>query len=97
MANFPRFIRSRRQQSNNLDDLQKFMYLRNYLHGPALQAINGLTFTNSNYTEALKIFKDRFGNVQQTLPSHIERLAYLPNILSNSNLTEIRKFYYEIE
>ena len=50
---------------SDLDDVQKSMYLRSYLQSPALQAINGLTVTNSNYTEALKILKDRFGNVQQ--------------------------------
>ena len=64
---------------------------------PALQDINGLTLINSNYTEALEILKDRFGNVQQIVLLHIERLANLPNISSDSNLTEIRKFYDEIE
>ena len=64
---------------------------------PALQDINGLTLINSNYTEALEILKDRFGNVQQIVLLHMERLANLPNISSDSNLTEIRKFYDEIE
>ena len=82
---------------SDLDDVQKFTYLRGYLQGPALQAINGLTLTNSDYTETLKILKDRFGNVQQIVSSHVERLANLPNILSDSNLTEIRKCYVEIE
>ena len=49
--------------STDLDVVQKSTYLRSYLQGPALQAINGLTLTNSNYTEALKILKDIFGNV----------------------------------
>ena len=45
----------------------------------------------------LKILKDRFGNVQQVVSSHMEKLANLPNISSDSNLTEIIKFYDEIE
>ena len=57
---------------SDLDDVQKFTYFRSYLQGPALQAINGLTLTNSNYIEALKILKDRFGNVQQIVSSHME-------------------------
>ena len=48
---------------SDLDDVQKITYFRSYLQGPALKAINGLTLTNSNYIEALKILKDRFGNV----------------------------------
>ena len=82
---------------SDLDDVQKVTYLRSYLQGTALQAINGLTLTISNYTGALKILKDRFGNVQQIASSHMERLANLPNIPSDSNLTEIRKFYDKIE
>ena len=82
---------------SDLDDVQKFAYLRSYLQGLVLQAINGLTFTNSDYAESLKIWKDRFGNVQQIVSSHMERHANLPNISSDSNLTEIRKFYDEIE
>ena len=56
-----------------------------------------LTLTNSYYTEALKILKDRFENNQQIVYSYMERYANLPNISSDSNLTEIRKFYAEIE
>ena len=97
MTNFPRFIRSRHDTCSDLDDVQKFTYLRSYLQGLVLQAINGLTFTNSDYAESLKIWKDRFGNVQQIVSSHMERHASLPNISSDSNLTEIRKFYDEIE
>ena len=33
--------------SSDLDDIQKFTYLRSYLQGSALQAINGFTLTNS--------------------------------------------------
>ena len=73
------------------------MYLRSYLQGPALQAINGFILTNSNHTEALKSLKGRFGNVQQIVATHMERLANLPNIWSDSNLTEIKKFYDKIE
>ena len=82
---------------SDLDDVQRFTYLRRYLQGPALQAVNGFALTNTNYTEAFKILKDRFGNVQQIVSSYLKSLATLPNISSDSNLTEIRKFYDEIE
>ena len=61
-----------------------------------LQAVTGLTLANSNYTEELKILKDRFGNVQQIVSSHIEKLANLSNISSDSSLTKNRKFYDQI-
>ena len=42
------------------------------------------------------IIKDRFRNVQH-VSLHMEKLANLPHISSDSNWTEIRKFYDEIE
>ena len=77
---------------SNPDGVQKFTYPRSYLQGPALRSVNGFTLTNSNYTEALKVLRDRFGNVQQIVSSHMEKLANLPNISPGSNLTKIRKF-----
>ena len=55
---------------SNLDDFQECMYLRSYLQGPVLQAINRLSLTNSHYTETLNILKKRFGNVQEIVSSH---------------------------
>ena len=44
----------------------------------------------------MKILKDRFGNVQQIVSSHIEKLSNLSNISSDSSLTKNRKFYDQI-
>ena len=44
-----------------------------------------------------KILKDRFGNVQQIVSSHMERLVNLHNISSDPSLTKIRKLYNEID
>ena len=79
------------------DEVQTFQYLRSYLQGPAIQAIHGLTSANSNYTTALKILKDVFGNVQQIVSSHMEKLPNLLNISSDTNLAEIRKIFDEIQ
>ena len=66
LIEWPTFLNSFEVAINtcgDLDDVQKLrIYLQSYLQGPALQAINGITLTNSNYTKALKILKDRFGN-----------------------------------
>ena len=59
--------------------------------------MHGLTSANSNYTTALKILKDVFGNVQQIVSSHMEKLPNLLNISSDTNLAEIRKIFDEIQ
>ena len=57
-------------QNTGLGRMDKFNYLRSLLKGSVRDAISGLMLTEANYTEAVIIFKPRFGNKQQIISKH---------------------------
>ena len=50
-------------KNDSLSNIGKFNYLRSKLSGDAKSAITGLSLSHVNYSVALNILKDRFGNV----------------------------------
>ena len=64
-------------KNDSLSDIEKFNYLRNKLTGDAKSAITGLSLSNENYSVALKILTDRFGNVQDTVDLHYTAIINL--------------------
>ena len=69
----------------DLQPVQKFMYLKNYLRGSAAAAIAGMSVTNLNYTEALEILQRRFGKphiIKNALYSKIQSLRIPPDRVS---------------
>ena len=55
-----------------LKNVDNFNYLRSLLEGTALSAITGLALTESNNANAVDILKQRFGNKQLIISSHME-------------------------
>ena len=55
---------------SNLLDVEKLKYLKSVI-GEATNAIYELPLTNDNYWEAINILKDRFGNKQINILSHM--------------------------
>ena len=64
-------------KNDSLSAIEKFNYLRNKLTGDAKSAITGLSLSNENYSVALKILTDRFGNVQVTVDLHYTAIINL--------------------
>ena len=64
-------------KNDSLSDIENFNYLRNKLTGDAKSAITGLSLSNENYSVALKILTDRFGNVQDTVDLHYTAIINL--------------------
>ena len=83
--------------SSELSDVQKFTYLRSYLTDAALKSVSGLTLTNENYGKALTILKERYGNKQAIVSTHMEKLANLRVVSSDANITGLPKLFDEIE
>ena len=83
--------------SSSLSKVEKFNYLRSYLEGEALHTVSGLSLTNDNYEKALKLLKDRFGNPQLIISTHMNELLKLKKIHSDKDLSAIRRFYDDIE
>ena len=81
---------------SNLLDVGKFNCLKILVISEAANAISGLSLTNDNYGEAINILKDRFGNKQIIISSHMNSLLKLPMVKEN-DLQQLRSFYDEVE
>jgi hypothetical protein len=84
-------------ENNDLNDVDKFQYLRSLLEGSAVNAIFGLSLTNSNYKEAVALLKDRFGNKQVIISKHMKSLMQLPVVTDNDDLKKLRLLYDKSE
>ena len=83
--------------SSDLNDVQKFIYIRGYLTDGALNSISGLTLTNENYRKALTVLKKSYGNKQAIVSTRMEKLANLQVVSSDANMTVLRKLFDEIK
>jgi len=66
-----------------LKNVDKLNYLKSLLEGAALSAITGLALTEPNYANAVDILKERFGNKQLIISSHMDALLKLKPALSD--------------
>ena len=84
--------------NNTISNIQKFTYLRGYLGGEAEKCIDGMSLTNANYVQALNLLKERYGNKQLVISSHMDDLVRLERLSSSRvNVSEVRKLYDKIE
>lgn len=70
-------FRSAVHSNEKLAPVDKFNYLRGKLTGEARSAIAGLSLTNENYSVAIKILHERFGDTQEIIDVHYKRLLNL--------------------
>ena len=78
----------------HLSDIEKFNYLRSYLSGNALHAIDGFSLSSANYEKAMLLLKERYGNTQVIITSHMNELLKIPKVRTDG---EIRQCYDNIE
>ena len=83
-------------KDDSIDDMMKFTYLRQKLEGQAKIALDGLTLTKANYREAVKLLKERFGDEQFIIQSHMDELLALEPCESG-NVESLRKLYDVVE
>ena len=72
-------------KNTKLSAIEKFSYLRSKLTGEARSAISGLSLSNENYQIAIDILKERFGNEQEVIDLHYNRLISLRPATSNTS------------
>ena len=84
-------------KNSQLSNIEKFSYLKGYLGGEAEKCVEGITLTEENYEEALKVLKERFGNPQLTITAHMNKLLKLNKIKSGANVKELRTLFDQIE
>ena len=84
-------------ENDELSNVQKMIYLQNLTTGPAAATIAGFSLSNNNYKEALEMLKQRFGDKQMLISTHMKALYQLKRVTSISDLHAIRKVYDIIE
>lgn len=77
--------------NNQLDDVQKLIYLKSSLKGEPLRLIESLSLVASNLQVALDTLKTRYENRLQTINAHIKNLVNMPAITRN-NSSNLREF-----
>lgn len=77
----------------HVEDVEKFIFLKSHLDKPASELLEGFSTTNSDYKEALKLFKDTYGN--KSLLRKI-RISKLLNIERHDGKTSLRSKYNKI-
>jgi len=60
--------------NGSLTNVYKFNYLKGKVFGQSREANSGLALTNENYILAVYILKERYGNVQQTVKTHYDKI-----------------------
>ena len=83
--------------NTNINDIDKFNYLKGCLKGEAQATISGLTLSSENYTQAVDLLTDRFGNEQVLISAHMESLLKIDKIRSVNNIKGLRMLYTHVE
>lgn len=76
--------------NEDLSEIDKFSYLRASLRGSAASAIKGFPLTGENYSGAVKLLKERYGDSQKIISTHMDLLINLPVISNGKDLRAIR-------
>lgn len=84
-------------QSETLSEIDKFKYLKSYLTGKAAAAIEGLAVTTENYRVAIDLLKERFGQKELIIESHMSRLLAIKPVHDSRNVNALRSLYDETE
>ena len=79
----------------SLSPVEKINYLRAKVEGESEEVISGLTLTNANYEEAIKLLQKRFGQNEIIINAHFTKLMDLP--ASSSHTSALRTSYDSIE
>jgi hypothetical protein len=81
-------------ENDDISIIDKFNYLHSLLEGKAARAIHGLPLTESNYSSAIEILKDRFSKPQAIISAHMDELLKLQ--VCNNRPNALRSFYNKV-
>ena len=82
-------------QNPTLSDIEKLHYLNSKLTGKAKDAVSGILLSNENYSVAVNLLKDRFGDKQSVINCHYTELINVPP--ANNTSKGLRMLYDEAE
>lgn len=77
-------------ENENINNVQKFLYLKSSLKGEASQVLHSLEASDTNYPIAWEILKNRYDNKRVIVNTHIKAIFDLPS-LSKESPQQLRK------
>ena len=82
-------------KNTDIDDVDRMNYLKSFLKGDALRAIDGLLLNNANYAVCIDLLKKRFGQKQLVVNAYMDAVMKLP--YTTSDVKKLRRFYDTLE
>ena len=82
--------------NEELEDVDKFTYLKLYLDGDALELIAGFSTTNANYKEAMRLLKENYGREDLIISCHISKLLMLNQLKDSKDIKALRNLLNSI-
>ncbi|XP_060565357.1 uncharacterized protein LOC132724504 [Ruditapes philippinarum] len=79
-------------RNTKLSNIEKFNYLLSKLSGEAKRALAGLARTNDNYSIAVGILRERYGNKQEIIDLHYKEMV---NVHSPTTKVESLRFFLD--
>ena len=84
-------------ENPELNNIDKFNYLKSLLGGSAAMTIAGLPLMSNNYTAAIELLTKRFGNKLVIISSHMDSLLKLALLGNMPDVRKLRGTYDKIE
>ena len=81
--------------NEDLSSVDKFNYLQRSLEGAAARAIEGLPLRERTYAAAVELLRERFGNKQKVINTHMDQLIELRSC-ETANASQLRLLYDKI-
>ena len=79
--------------NTDINDVEKTNYLKGLLDGPTDATIAGFVLSSANYSNAVKLWHERFGDSQLVINSHLEPLLKLSCVSSMVDIKRIKMVY----
>ena len=88
---------SRIHSKINVNNIDKFSYLKSFLCPSAHETISGLALSNQTYLEAVKLLKQQYGNQQLFINTYMKQIVKLDKIEKSNDLSKLQTFFNETE
>ena len=83
--------------NNKISSIEKMNYLLSYLTGEALKTVQGLKLSEPNYSAAIEMLQERYGDKQVLISTHMNKLLNLSNSGNLNDLKYLRQLYNNID
>ena len=83
--------------NSKISSIEKMNYLLSYLTGEALKTVQGLKLSEPNYSAAIEMLQERYGDKQVLISTHMNKLLNLSNSGNLNDLKYLRQLYNNID